>query len=70
MSLPKDMPANTLSGLFMNRLGRIPVPGDVLDEAGFRMEVTVVENHHVEMVAVRMLPPPEDPVGTPPEEQS
>ena len=56
MSVPKDLSVNTLSGLFMNRLGRIPAAGDTLEEFGYRMEVTSVENNHVESLAISVLP--------------
>ena len=44
--------ANTLSGLFMERLGRIPQVGDSLDLDGFRLKVEVAADRHAEKIAV------------------
>ena len=51
--VPPEMDANTLSGLFLNRLARMPEEGDVIDEPGFTLRVLAVEDRHVARVAIR-----------------
>jgi CBS domain containing-hemolysin-like protein len=52
-----DLDANTLSGLFMQRLGRMPEVGDTLVEGGFEVTVDEMRDNHVERV--RLHRPPE-----------
>ena len=40
----------TLGGLVYNRLGRVPVIGDVVDLEGGRLEVLEMDNHRVTSV--------------------
>ena len=47
---------NTLSGLFMDSLGRLPVTGDVLDVSGFRLSVLSVGQRRAERVGIEKLP--------------
>lgn len=47
--------ANTLSGLFMNRLERIPRVDDTLTEGEFRLTVKTMQNHHVQMVVIEKI---------------
>lgn len=52
-----DLNANTLSGLFMHRLGRIPKPRDEIVEQGYRLVILEMAQHRVQKVMIR---PPED----------
>jgi CBS domain containing-hemolysin-like protein len=45
--VPADLDANTLSGLIMNRLARIPAVGDELTESGFHLVVMTLEERRV-----------------------
>lgn len=42
-----SLDANTLSGLCMQRLGRMPEPGDELQEENFRLRIISLEEHRV-----------------------
>jgi CBS domain containing-hemolysin-like protein len=54
----------TVSGLVMERLGRVPAPGDTIDLPGVRLQVTGMDGHAV--AVVRLVPaPPEDEGATP-----
>ena len=44
---PGELDANTVTGLFMARLNRMPEVGDVIIEADFRFEAQQVENHRL-----------------------
>lgn len=44
--------ANTLSGLIMNQLQRIPAVDDVVTDGGFRFTVEAIKDHHVERVGI------------------
>jgi len=52
--------ANTLSGLFMSRLERIPLPGDEITEGAYRFIVDTVKDRHVEAVVIEKLDDPID----------
>ncbi|MCB1095863.1 MAG: HlyC/CorC family transporter [Verrucomicrobiae bacterium] len=47
-----EVDANTLSGLFMFRLSRIPEKGDSVDEYGYRFSVESMTNHRVNIVKI------------------
>ncbi len=49
-----DLNANTVSGLFMNRLERIPVVGDTIAEGDFRFTVKTMKDRHVELALVEV----------------
>jgi putative hemolysin len=49
---------NTLGGFAMDRLRRIPRPGDAFESGGFRFEVLDVDNHRVDKLLIT-------PVGAP-----
>lgn len=53
----EDVDANTLSGLFMFRLERIPETGDSVEEQGFRFTVESMTGHRVDMVRIEPLAP-------------
>ncbi len=60
LAVPDTLDANTLSGLFIQRLGRMPSAGDVVQEGDFRLEVRSMKDNHVEDVALALKPPEED----------
>jgi CBS domain containing-hemolysin-like protein len=53
LRVPDDGPYETLGGLLMARLGRIPVQGDEIDEDGVRIAVDRMAGRRVERVRVR-----------------
>ncbi|MGR8919237.1 MAG: hemolysin family protein [Gammaproteobacteria bacterium] len=57
LDTPDSLAANTLSGLFMQRLGRMPEVGDTLVEGGYTLEVLAVAEHRVDSVGIA---PPAD----------
>ena len=61
LTVPPELDANTASGLFMSRLGRIPEVGDELIESGFRMRVLAVSERRVGRVSLCRLPDASDP---------
>ena len=50
--VPHDLEANTLSGLFMQRLGRMPNVGDQILEEEYRLSITEMKDNHVERVTM------------------
>lgn len=52
LELPDEGPYETIAGLVMERLGRIPVTGDVVDVNGIRLEVLSMEGRRVAQVRV------------------
>ena len=60
-----DIDANTLSGLFMQRLGRIPTQHDVVEENGYRMVVNEMADRRVQQVTIRQISvsDPQNPVS-------
>ncbi|MGD8416741.1 MAG: hemolysin family protein [Pseudomonadales bacterium] len=61
---PDDLDINTVSGLFMSRLGRVPEINDELIERRFSLIVLSVEEHRVGKARVTRLRD-EEPDGTP-----
>jgi len=55
LNVSADLDANSLSGLFMERLARMPEAGDELIEDQFRLTVLSVKNRRVGMVSVESL---------------
>jgi len=53
----------TLGGFVMDRLGRVPVVGDIVDEGGHRFTVTQAQGRRP--VMVRITPIADDPTGRP-----
>lgn len=47
---------NTLSGLFMDNLDRLPGKGDVLEVSGFRLSVLSVDQRRAGHVSIEKLP--------------
>jgi CBS domain containing-hemolysin-like protein len=52
---PEDADANTLSGLIMQRLGRIAEVGDEVVEGDFRLTVSAVDGHRVGQVLIERI---------------
>lgn len=59
IELPMEGDFETLAGFLMNRLGRIPVTGDLLKHAGRSFEVLEMDHNRVELVRIRKLKPEE-----------
>ncbi|WP_028488432.1 hemolysin family protein [Thiothrix lacustris] len=55
VDVPADLDANTLSGLFMLHLQRIPVVGDTVDCCGFQLKVMSLNGHRVEKVQLEAM---------------
>ena len=66
LAVPVDLDANTLSGLFMHRLARVPKVGDELTESGYRLTVLEVEEHRVGRARITRLPTEIVPAETEP----
>jgi CBS domain containing-hemolysin-like protein len=47
-----ELQVHTLSGLFMERLGRMPEVGDVLHEGSLKLTVMAMKDRRVESVAI------------------
>jgi putative hemolysin len=59
-SLPRG-PYETVSGLLMDRLGRLPTESDKVDVAGLRLTVLEVRGHRVDSIRVEQLATVTDP---------
>lgn len=57
--VPADLGANTLSGLFMQRLGRMPAVGDQVTEHEYRLIVEAMKDNRVDQVGIEKLSPEE-----------
>jgi len=55
--VPPELGANTLSGLFMQRLKRMPAVGDQVTEEEFRLVVEAMKNNRVDQVMLEKLSP-------------
>ena len=53
--IDSDIEANTLSGLLMERLRRMPNIGDAIIEDDFNIEITSMSNRRVGSVTIRQL---------------
>lgn len=59
LEIDRDTEVNTISGLFMERLGRIPQIDDCIEIGDISMRVQLVEDRHATRVEVlRNVPPP------------
>ncbi|MDH7568843.1 MAG: hemolysin family protein [Armatimonadota bacterium] len=52
----EDPDADTVAGLVMNRLGRMPVAGDVVEEKGVRLRVEAVDGLRVTRLSLELPP--------------
>ncbi|WP_049785636.1 hemolysin family protein [Cellulomonas gilvus] len=64
--VPEDGAYETLGGLLMARLGRIPEAGDAVDVDGVRLEVERMAGRRVERLRVRPAPAGSDDPAAPP----
>lgn len=53
--------AHSVGGLIMERLGRIPVAGDVIEWNGFRLEVLAADERRAQRISIRAPHPPSRP---------
>lgn len=60
LSVPDDGPYETLGGLIMQRLGRIPVAGDRVEVDDVELTVKAMQGRRVETVCARDLSPSEE----------
>jgi len=56
LEVPDELDANTLSGLFMQRLSRMPETGDSIVEGDYRLSVEAVADNRVGSVLVERTP--------------
>ena len=59
--VPEESTYETLGGLVMARLGRLPAEGDVVEVAGVVVAVTAMDGRRVDRVRVHAAQPPESP---------
>jgi CBS domain containing-hemolysin-like protein len=59
IELPTEADFETLAGFLMDRLGRIPAVGDVVEHEGIRFEVLEMDFNRIVRVRVERLPKPE-----------
>ncbi len=55
LEIPDELDANTLSGLFMQRLSRMPEPGDEIEQNGYRLRVLSLEEMRVGRSSIERL---------------
>lgn len=53
VALPSDGPWDTLAGLIMTELGRVPTVGDAIEVAGVGLEVTQIQGRRVTQIALQ-----------------
>ncbi len=74
LEAPAELDVNTVSGLFMSRLGRVPEVDDELTEGSFHLIVLSLEEHRVGKARITRMPDVADEppisVGTDPEPES
>jgi CBS domain containing-hemolysin-like protein len=46
----REVPAETIAGLIVDRLGRVAAVGDAVDEEGIRFEVIAVDGHRIDKI--------------------
>ena len=54
--VPTEEEANSLSGLLMNQLERMPAPGDIVLIDNFRLTIQDIEDLRVGQVIIERLP--------------
>ncbi len=59
LRLPTDLEATTVGGLVSELAGHIPLPGEVVESGGLRLEVMAGTSRLVTRVRVRLLPTPD-----------
>jgi len=63
LKVPAELDANTLSGLFMQRLSRMPETGDMIVESDFRLTVESLNDNRVGQVLVERITDDSDEVS-------
>lgn len=61
MEISDDLDANTLSGLFLQQLARMPEPGDEITQSGFRLRVLSLAELRVGRAAVERIRVDDEP---------
>jgi len=64
LTVPPELDANTLSGLFMERLARMPEIGDEIREGEYRLRVLSSKDRRVGRVAIERCTPTEDDLAS------
>jgi CBS domain containing-hemolysin-like protein len=54
LAIPAHVDANTISGLFMERLARMPVPGDIIQEEVYSLHALSIEDQRVGRVLIEL----------------
>ena len=65
LEVSDDVDANTLSGLFMYHLSRMPRSGDTITDGGYRLTVESVEDYRVGEVLIEAIEPEPETTTTP-----
>jgi CBS domain containing-hemolysin-like protein len=60
LALPKDLEATTLGGLVTEMAGRIPLPGEVVETEGLRLEVMASSDRLIDRLRLSMQSRDED----------
>ncbi|MFT5123012.1 MAG: CBS domain containing-hemolysin-like protein [Kiritimatiellia bacterium] len=60
IEFPDELDANTLSGLFMVRMGRVPEVGDVVEEHGFRFTIQSMTDRRVNITRIEKMVPTDE----------
>ncbi len=58
LRLPEHYESTTLGGLVSEIAGHIPLPGEVVEEEGLRLEVLASTDRRIDRIRVSLLPPP------------
>ena len=56
--LPEHYESTTLGGLVSEIAGHIPLPGEVVEEDGLRLEVLASTDRRIDRIRVSLIPPP------------
>jgi putative hemolysin len=63
LHLPEHYESTTVGGLVSEMAGHIPLPGEVVEEDGLRLEVLASTDRRIDRIRVRLSPPPETAKG-------
>ena len=63
IELPEGGPYETLAGLVMSELGRIPTEGETLRVAGVDLEIKAMDRRRISQIVISA-PPAENPQGS------
>lgn len=58
LKIDEHLEVNTVSGLFMQRLERMTEVGDAIEESGFILRATHIEDNYVDRVTIEAVPDP------------